>query len=364
MGRRASDSLPIPHGPLRGEVTAKRPAIDQWRAPRSLSSQGIDDGNRHYALPLTDELAAGHLGRIRILGQAKDRATMLRHLRATQKKETLRFENYAALAILASACDIDTASYARNHSMLPFICFSTRNMPRRSDDGFWDQTVVALVGLRTPRKRAYICVACVQQDIEFRGYSYWRRGHQLPGVQWCQKHGEPLLSVSEPNAFEFLPSTWLTLGKAMPTKHARLTQTRDHPLAKVLVEAVTSMLMGGRSWPIENVRSGLLAKSMDLDLRLAPPGNKPLLSDLAVDALPHHLLEDLVPGASLKERGKYLCAIDGALARSGGTSTSIAIAMTLLYRTAEEAMHACCASAITAERAPIQRDSHGRSDGH
>ena len=249
-----------------------------------------------------------------------------------------------ALLVLADTCGIEHEAYVRSHSLLPFVCFTIRNARVQSNNGFWEHTVISIVGLRSPRPRAYMCAACVGGDISRRGYSYWRRAHQLPGVHWCEQHGDPLISTQAPEAFDQMPSSW----RASATPGPRELANRSNRVVDRFVANVRWMLAGGRSWPVETVRAGLLAKAEDFQLRLAPPGNKPLLSDLAVAALPLSLIDELVPGASRKERGKYLSAIDGALAGSGGTPVSVAIALTLLFETAEEAMRACCPSAATA----------------
>lgn len=308
------------------------------RAP-TFSTLGLDKTR-----PLTDELAAGHLGRFQMLGDLTTRAATLRRLRSLRTRSVPTKKQDGALLVLADTCGIEREAYVRSHSLLPFLCFINRNARVQSSNGFWEHTVISLVGLRSPRPRAYICATCVRDDVSRRGYSYWRRAHQLPGVHWCEQHGDPLLSTQALEAFDQMPSSCMASATPGPKELVH----RANPMVDRFVAIVRWMLAGGRSWPIETVRAGLLAKAEDLQLRLAPPGNRPVLSDLAIAALPLPLIEELVPGASQKERGKYLSAIDGALASSGGTPVSVAIALTILFDTTEEAMRACCPPAATA----------------
>ncbi|WP_423246884.1 TniQ family protein [Spectribacter hydrogenoxidans] len=51
-----------------------------------------------------------------------------------------------------------------------------------------------------PKSRAPIggyrsCPSCAEEDLQWFGFSYWRRRHQLPGVTACTTHGIRLLST-------------------------------------------------------------------------------------------------------------------------------------------------------------------------
>lgn len=300
------------------------------RKEEAATPVGID---KTVALP--DEVAAGHLGRYRLLKQATTRAAALRQLRSVSG----RWRESALLA-LSDMSEVDYKSYVRNHSLLPFVCFVARSPHATAANGFWDRSVLSLVGLRSPRDSAYLCPACVEADMRDRGYSYWRRAHQLPGVHRCLHHGVQLRSTLGQAAFDVMPSSLLDVS----TASREGIDFCDHPLATRFADMVNAMLATGRSWPAKSVRAGLLTVADKLQLRLSPPGRRTLLSDLAVAAFPRPLLNELVPEAIDKEQGRYLNAIDGALGSPGGTSVSVAIAMTLFFPSAAEAIRACCSS--------------------
>lgn len=308
--------------------------VSDPRYEEPITSLGI---NKTVALP--DEVASGHLGRYRLLQQASSRTAALRQLRSASGRARA-----SALEALSQMSEVDYKSYVRHHSLLPFLCFVARSPRNTAADGFWDRSVVSLVGLRSPRARAYLCPACVEADMGDRGYSYWRRAHQLPGVQRCLHHGVPLLSTPGQAAFDDMPSSLLGVSTASPEG----IDYCEHPLAVRFRDTAQAMLAAGRSWPAKSVRAGLLTVADELQLRLSPPGRRTLLSDLAVAAFPGPLLRELVPEAIEKKQGEYLTAIDGALAIQGGTSVSVAIAMTLFFPSAAEAMRACCFSSQSA----------------
>lgn len=43
-----------------------------------------------------------------------------------------------------------------------------------------------------------VCRACIAEDVQQYGESYWHRQHLLPGVLVCLRHGEPLFETSIP----------------------------------------------------------------------------------------------------------------------------------------------------------------------
>ncbi|WP_424823408.1 TniQ family protein [Pseudomonas viridiflava] len=36
------------------------------------------------------------------------------------------------------------------------------------------------------------CILCVGRDYESKGFTYWRRSHEIPGVVCCWEHFTPL----------------------------------------------------------------------------------------------------------------------------------------------------------------------------
>lgn len=112
----------------------------------ALSNLGLDSTR-----PLIDELAAGHLGRFQMLGDSTTRAATLRRLRSPRTRSVPAKRQDGALLVLADTCGFEREAYVRNHSLLPFVCFTSRNARVQSSIGFWEQTVLSLVGLRSPR---------------------------------------------------------------------------------------------------------------------------------------------------------------------------------------------------------------------
>lgn len=81
--------------------------------------------------------------------------------------------------------------------------------------------------------------ACVRDDIDTYGVSYWRRAHQMPGVFWCSDHQIPLAWVAR-EAYFSTPESVLNVSdaKAFPwldTLHGRADVERFLSLCSSVV---------------------------------------------------------------------------------------------------------------------------------
>lgn len=85
-------------------------------------------------------------------------------------------------------------------------------MPDAFDVKSSEQTmlnVVSLFGLQTGKNGAWFCAECVSKDLQIHGIPYWRRDHQLCGVNWCYRHRRKLLGFSSHSAFDKSPPVHL-----------------------------------------------------------------------------------------------------------------------------------------------------------
>jgi len=146
---------------------------------------------------LPEELLSGYRGRLRMLNGLRDGLDVTIKLngarlgRRNHQRCELAFVELAAEHNECSLYDV-----VMQHSLWPFS--SAVDRPRlqeevecvaRTQSG---RTEV----MRAARPDAWLCGSCVKEDLAFWGVSYWRRGHQLPGVLWCDKHGTALRRAS------------------------------------------------------------------------------------------------------------------------------------------------------------------------
>ncbi len=153
----------------------------------------------HVPEPLPDELAAGHLGRVYTINgiSKKDRVSCTIH-------KLVGDEGRAYSETLALLAGLPFSQYLFHHTLLPF--YRAIQVGQAMKWGMFNEKHIARAsGHRTNPFGAIICPLCIDEDISFWGFSYWRRSHQLPGMCACQKHQTPLLRTALEAPIKLLP---------------------------------------------------------------------------------------------------------------------------------------------------------------
>lgn len=289
-------------------------------------------------LPHPDELSTGHLGRLSRLNGFEDSISCLRAMRLEYAASGVRVRRTPAIHVLAAAAVMDTGTYERLHSLLPFMFFAVREQVRTSSTN-WSLAIVGKNGLSTPRKHVYFCPACVHEDLSFWGYSYWRRTHQLPSAFWCSKHPEEKLrAVFADHPFNELPQHWLENGQSRP--HSLPHNIRSHTTLLRLEEACQLMLEAGTSRNVKVVRRALItqAEAFGLTTKYRAVRRGSRLSDLTKEKMPRCLREALFSALPAKVFGNCVNEIDAAvwMAHNGSMPTATALAISLLFPAVSE----------------------------
>jgi TniQ len=283
-------------------------------------------------LPHPDELAKGHLGRWRMINCIPSSSTCMEVMRDKFEQSGFGSRSTPFLHVLATFSGLENRYYERHHSMMPFMSFAVKDNLRTADGGWTPQ--VARWGLLTPRKLAFMCPACIDEDKKNLGYSYWRRSHQLPSSFWCDKHPNERLHWAHSDApFDRLPEDWLVESK---TEVQSLQEAiREHPLFQKFEEACQQMLQGGSNRSVKLVRGLLCSKAHERGIATACNHNRPIkgfrFSDMVKQELPIGLLHAIWPSLLDKTAGAFYAEIDDAV-RSGslnslGTGTALAISL-------------------------------------
>ena len=302
-------------------------------------------------LPLEgeDELAIGHIGRLRRWCGARTRDELVKALR--ERVGDRGNDGMPALHVVATACGLQPDQYVGRHSMLPFTCFLVSEIPSLGRSApRWSNTVVNAIGYLTPTGRPTFCGSCAVEQRERRTYSTWNRALQLPGKLRCPRHGAPLLQALEAESFMEQPSDVFASSRyvELPAR----TWADDDPAVVNFAACTQGMLATCRSWPAVPVRARLSHRAELLGLRTSRAGSLPLLSDLAFDKFPSAFLEELFPLSSGKVSGVTVPTIDYAASNRGNapTGVAIALAMSILYPSSQEALDDLIARASPTNR--------------
>lgn len=111
-----------------------------------------------------------------------------------------RHRSAKAAAAISHIFSIPFVDVVRRHTLLPLIL--SLNYYGESCHAFnFGKSGSSRVQSETLR----VCPECTREDLQWHGYSFYRRDHQIIGVNVCHKHGEPLLKLKK-GAERYLPS--------------------------------------------------------------------------------------------------------------------------------------------------------------
>lgn len=290
-------------------------------------------------LPLEseDELAIGHIGRLRRWCGASTRDELVRAMR--ERVGSRGTQAMPGLHAVAKACGLRVNLYVARHSMLPFTCFLVNESHelQRFVPG-WSDRVVNAIGYVTPLKLPIFCGRCAVEQRDRLTYSTWRRALQLPGQLRCPKHGCALLHAPDAESFMHQPSDLLASNRYAQVPER--TWADDHPAVVRYVACAKAMLDTCRSWPTDRVQACLSRRAEALGLRTRLTESSTLLSDLALDTFPTAFLEEQLQLSTGSSSGGVVQAIDNCIVQTffNPTSPATAIAMSLLYSSPDEAI--------------------------
>ena len=293
--------------------------------------------------PAPDEFVLSHLGRFRAWHDIRNRRAALRQIRELVSKETGLPPGAPVPYAAAAMAGLPADQYVQLHTMLPFMRFAAASHALQAP-GSLSASLVTKGGCETPRTSAYLCPACVEEDL-VRGYSYWRREHQLPGRFWCTSHGTVrLLKAVALEPFWELPQHWLKRGLVRNTvDFERPTEAspiaKFHEVTRTMLDAPIVRRLEAVRWALERQFRKCIQPTACDD----PKWNQePTFSHLVQKAIPEPLCRELFCWRSIEPYGRGCREIDVAVMsiRLAPEPVSTALAMTLLFDTVEEAFSA------------------------
>lgn len=245
------------------------------------------------------------------------------------------------ITFLAKVYGVNPHFVARQHTMLPFTRFVEWFDRDRGEvaDFTGDKYLGSVMRIRG--SRAYLCPDCVKEDLDFRGITYWRRLHQLTGIDWCIKHGVGLWRYEGHDAFEQSPLSVMGASVAIDTDE--VTAARDHSTVARYAQIVEGLLVEvAQPYHTADVSTLIRDWAKQQNLRVALYGKRPVLSDLVAERFPRTWLSAHFPTSRRKETGIFAPWIDGTwFSRKYPCGIpSYVLALTLMYETADDALNA------------------------
>jgi len=295
---------------------------------------------------LPDEFLLGYLGRISAVNHRISISNIKNILKNwfSETKPELKnpdIKKRSSLLELAEALGIEAKTIAKKHTLLP-ILRSTRpdtiNFPvgvRLMDND--DHGLLRRFSQIVPKEAACFCVACVIEDVDYQRFSFWRRSHQIPGIDWCLKHMEPLQEVNHKNAFLKQPSIFLDSGNYCKQPESLGMHNSIILRFAQLIEDALELEV-----PVNNriAQEVLTNKAKLIGVKFSETGFCRQLSDLMNEVLPEQWVFKFFPRLKKEKYGIFVAGFDEVLKanRKGKSYVNTLLAAAVLFDDADEAI--------------------------
>lgn len=302
--------------------------------------------------PLEDELAAGVAGRLARLNGLPSIARAIDCIsRANRHHAT---EKSPKLWQLAELVGVERFDFANRHSMLPALFPVSRYLDTANEQSC-ARSVAMLRGMQIPHKVLRWCQACVQRDLDTRGFCIWRRKHQLAGVDVCLEHGVALVTAATHDAY-WPPGHASTMCSPHPCSDELLRECSVDSIARF--QSLMSLWLSRRT-PLRVAAWALTigARCRHVNVRVGNMGSLPTVSDLLREQMPLSWLRRHLPEVALKRPKEFIARVDGACVaqRVPYPSLICTAVMAVLFCSAEEASEALdSADRQTAAQGPVK----------
>lgn len=273
---------------------------------------------------LPDEFVCGYRGRLSWLNRFSSETKFMAALRRQVHPEII--SEYPSAGTLARTANIDLKDFVRAHTMLPLHRAVTPHDPQIQHGDPARLDIIDFFGARLFNQEARLCAQCVEADLDKRGYAYWRRSHQLPGIHWCPTHGtELLIAKGGRHGFRRLPH----LADTLPKKYS--DEQIDHIHTNPAIERYTAILFSflSEEKPVTAIQASFRIRELSKErgIRIATEGNKPTLSDIIQPCFPREWLIREYPALSARRSGEYCGVIDNVnMVRSPVAPYALALA--------------------------------------
>ena len=286
----------------------------------------------HIPSIMPDEFHLGYFGRFALINGFTDQKEADTYLKNHFSGSILDHPyNFLALK-LAKLLNVLPENFIKNHTLVPLL-----RSPGNSAKNNHHLDVISSLGNRLIQPHVNFCEKCIHEDVDYWGFSFWRRFHQLPGVGTCSKHNENLCRVSQDNAIYAQPS--LHLKQQHFIRNETGVKDAANPYVTKFMELVNDFMDMNSNINNYALAQLLAVKAKELNLRIHETGNRNVLSDLIIEKYPSNWIKLHFPTLQLKQNGEFSHEFDRVLIPGKHqTITKILLAISVLIPDADSSI--------------------------
>lgn len=288
--------------------------------------------------PMPDEPAAAHAGRLALFMGIDSQREFEQWLRRAAAVLPAAGAQTSRLEQLAAVMGMDSQGYAQQHSMLGVLRVAGKPGTLAPHGAMAGSNFNRRLGMLTQKPHAYICSKCVEEDLQHWHFSWFRRAHQLQGVDACLLHQTPLLKVRSEMPWSRLPHHWLESGEVEEAQ--QMIGWAPTAFEVRFGEVACALLQRPAPYSLGPFSTALSTRARELGLRTSVTGVKFTLSDCVREMAPAQWVAQHWPELKGKRAGEFFFGLDSVLNSRTVASTGVAYitALTALWDRSDE-MH-------------------------
>lgn len=255
-----------------------------------------------------DEFGPGYMIRLGLVNGMASEKEVINDIIRTFSIEKDR-QNLIAYQ-LSKVTGMSLENYCQQHTLLPLHnCVSNRSelLPHGTTLNAY---IVLRYGHRGLIKTFKICKSCLEEDIAYWGYGYYRRSHQFPGIRYCTKHGNTLKGT----LYSIDSKSFSNPEQISKEKFKEVKQHTEPPIIRYhqLIDEICQLTMPVKSTQLVTTLQ-LQASLKGLSWGTVKTQQKELFSDRVLKVLPKEWAEELFVNYDAKIYGKRFGGMDGLL---------------------------------------------------
>ncbi len=329
----------------------------------------------HAPALLPDEDANGYWGRVMrlnaVLSLPTNEVAFRAHVRDSFGAEpTGRAE---AARTVSQVGNVKLDVLIRSHTLVPLHGAVLGTVGAGWCDDSYQSWMLRQESVNKQLYGAKLCARCTREDLEFWGFSYWRRSHQIPGLVVCTKHEQALVRVQERVSWRHMPHEVIDRAAALPG--AVVSDVQSNPVLQRYADICHELLV--RPGPASTLQAvvALASQAKRRGVAAVESESGTRLNEFAMDHVAgfwqEHFFRDLrvhrqeAAGARLNATLNTLSAVLGG--------TDYALTMAMLFESVDCALHALqraarqlsawreCVEATANPRRPTTEEERGRN---
>lgn len=240
------------------------------------------------------------------------------------------------IEFLAQAAEIPLNRFTHQHTHAPWNSSFSRDTDANKGPTH-SAAEPTPTRLRVPVNYLRYCPECIEEDLKFWNFSYWRKSHHFPGVEWCTKHFQPLRST------DFTTILPCYSAPRFDKFHSRPSWGKRGGERKSLYRRYADILFSIIDTPVPFTRSqvvcALNARGAAVGICRSEGAEGTRLSDLAYRRYDFGWISSIVPMIDRNDKRLFEFALNRAFRYSWKcTPETYVFALALLYDDADTAV--------------------------